>query len=507
MPPPPQNGSKKRAAYSALQPPPQRRSAIRPRSVRPLHHPFTSLSSCHDLAKALVLWSKLRSRAEGSFVFSTVSSTPVCSCGRGVIADRRRIFAFLRRGRARRRLVRVLRRRRRYRGPVRADRRRGRGRRCASSSPRKSRSTANLSLIAPDGRVAAKSREPAGRAAVFLVRRSGRRRPRARGSATLTARRRCSTITRDIAVRDASRRRRARRRAASGRCATAGTAPRKICIRRGSRNCSTRRSTRSRRGRRCTRCCATARAICCSTIWARRRRSDDAPISPDCADLVYFLRAYFAFKMGLPFGYSSARAAAAASRRSATRWFDQCAMPRPRRAPAAGAGGVRSARISARWSPTPCSPAPCASPANDDNTDFYTVPLTQQTLRPGTVYADPYGHVLMLVRRVPQIGRRAPASSSRSTASRTARSRASASGAAISCSPTIPRSAAPASSASGRSCATRTARLRRLTNAEIAKNPQYGDFSLEQSKLGGRRVLRPHGRRDVAASRSIRCAR
>ena len=26
--------------------------------------------------------------------------------------------------------------------------------------------------------------------------------------------------------------------------------------------------------------------------------------------------------------------------------------------------------------------------------------------------------------------------------------------------------------------------LRRLTNAEIAKNPQYGDFSLDQSKLG-----------------------
>src|SRR5207342_3552820 len=26
--------------------------------------------------------------------------------------------------------------------------------------------------------------------------------------------------------------------------------------------------------------------------------------------------------------------------------------------------------------------------------------------------------------------------------------------------------------------------LRRLSNAEIAKNPQYGDFSLEQSKLG-----------------------
>ena len=42
------------------------------------------------------------------------------------------------------------------------------------------------------------------------------------------------------------------------------------------------------------------------------------------------------------------------------------------------------------------------SSASVDNTDFYTVPLTQQSLRPGTVYADPYGHVLMLVQRVPE---------------------------------------------------------------------------------------------------------
>ncbi len=27
-------------------------------------------------------------------------------------------------------------------------------------------------------------------------------------------------------------------------------------------------------------------------------------LKPDCADMPYFLRAYFAFKMGLPFGYS-----------------------------------------------------------------------------------------------------------------------------------------------------------------------------------------------------------
>ena len=135
-----------------------------------------------------------------------------------------------------------------------------------------------LSLIAPDGSVAAKSRERARRAAVFLVRRgrvagggnvarAARARPRAR---------RVRTITREIAVqRRASRRGRARRRAASGRCAIAGIARQKTCIRRGSRSCSTRRSMPRRRGRRCTRCCATDRAISCSTIWvsAKTRRS------------------------------------------------------------------------------------------------------------------------------------------------------------------------------------------------------------------------------------------
>ena len=45
--------------------------------------------------------------------------------------------------------------------------------------------------------------------------------------------------------------------------------------------------------------------------------------------------------------------------------------------------------------------------------------------------------------------------------------------------------------------------LRRLSNEEIAKDPQYGDFSLEQAQARGRRLLRPHGRRDVArAARS-----
>ena len=38
----------------------------------------------------------------------------------------------------------------------------------------------------------------------------------------------------------------------------------------------------------------------------------------------------------------------------------------------------------------------------DDNTDYYPVPLTRAALRPGTIYADPYGHVLMVVKWLPQ---------------------------------------------------------------------------------------------------------
>ena len=88
---------------------------------------------------------QIASRAEGSFVSSTVSSTPVCSCRHGVAADRRRLFrfAFFGRRRTRRGLVRRLRRRRRYRGLVRADgavdrgavARHRRARRCVALGP------------------------------------------------------------------------------------------------------------------------------------------------------------------------------------------------------------------------------------------------------------------------------------------------------------------------------------------------------------------------------------
>jgi hypothetical protein len=59
-------------------------------------------------------------------------------------------------------------------------------------------------------------------------------------------------------------------------------------------------------------------------------------IQPDCADLPYFLRGYFAFKMGLPFGYRSfarRRGQAAAVPRGGTfRKRSRPPAPKPRRA-------------------------------------------------------------------------------------------------------------------------------------------------------------------------------
>ena len=64
-----------------------------------------------------------------------------------------------------------------------------------------------------------------------------------------------------------------------------------------------------------------------------------------------------------------------------------------------------------------------------------------------------------------------------------ARSRESASGAAISCSCTIPRSAAQGFKHFRPIVGDKNGPLRRLINAEITKNPHYADFSLEQSNM------------------------
>src|SRR5690242_8133934 len=120
-------------------------------------------------------------------------------------------------------------------------------------------------------------------------------------------------------------------------------------------------------------------------------------LRPDCADLPYFLRAYFAFKMGLPFGFSKCSRGGGGNPPTCFGWASiQNAE--------AGKGGNLAASFGSymRVVADGVHSGTGRTRANDDNTDYYPVSLTQDTLRPGTVYADPYGHLLVLVRRVAQ---------------------------------------------------------------------------------------------------------
>ena len=232
-------------------------------------------------------------------------------------------------------------------------------------------------------------------------------------------------------------------------------------------------------------------------------------LRPDCADLPYFLRAYFAFKMGLPFGFSKCTRGGGGRAPHCPQWFSiqnaeaaRPAPPEPLPPPGtpAAAGG----------SAAPGAPAPAPKPrlglaasfgdfsrivadsvhsgsgrtvAGDNNTDYYPVTLKQETLRPGTVYADPYGHILMLVRRVPQSDGAAGVflavdGQPDGTVARKRFWRGNflfAQDSALG-GPGFKRFRPVVRGTDGV--------LRRLTNEQISKNPQYADFSLDQAKLG-----------------------
>ena len=225
------------------------------------------------------------------------------------------------------------------------------------------------------------------------------------------------------------------------------------------------------------------------------RGEDDARsgLRPDCADFAYFLRAYFAYKMGLPFGYSNCSRGTGGKPPKCYQWFDieHPEVTRPSLPPEVDAAAAPPAQKPKR--PTTFGEylrdvgdvvhtGAVRVAGSDDNTDFYTVALTQQALRPGTVYADPYGHVLMLVHRVPELDGKPGVFL------------------AVDAEPdgSITRKRFwrgnflfvhdPALGSSGFKhfrpiVRDKNGSLRRLANGDIAKNPDYGDFSLDQSRM------------------------
>ena len=229
-------------------------------------------------------------------------------------------------------------------------------------------------------------------------------------------------------------------------------------------------------------------------------------IRPDCADLPYFLRTYFAFKMGLPFGYSKcSRGTGGVAPRCSEWWNIKKQEPLPGKAATETSSGLLSifkeaatqTREKSRQRPS----GPLAgfgayigttvanavhsgngrTAAGDENTDYYPVSLSEENLRPGTVYADPYGHVLVISKRLPQTKDDAGVilavdGQPDGTVARKRFWRGNflfAQDKALG-GPGFKRF---------RPIVAGGSELKRMSNAEIGKNPEYGDFSLDQSKL------------------------
>ena len=234
-------------------------------------------------------------------------------------------------------------------------------------------------------------------------------------------------------------------------------------------------------------------------------------IRPDCADLPYFLRAYFAFKMGLPFGYSKCSRGDGGEAPKCFEWWN-VENPEPPRLPPSEQTAASRSLFGVVQQPVvrPVS-APAPAPKQlglvpsfshylpiladgvhsgsgrtalaDNNTDYYPVPLKEETLRPGTVYADPYGHILMIAGRVPQSGDAAGVllAVDAQPDGTVARKRFWRGNFLFAKDPAL---GGPGFKRFRPIVRERNGALRRLTNDEIAKNPQYADFSLDQAHLG-----------------------
>ena len=117
--------------------------------------------------------------------------------------------------------------------------------------------------------------------------------------------------------------------------------------------------------------------------------------TPDCADLPYLLRAYFAWKLKLPFGFRTcSRGADAAPPRCTGLTTNEALL----KAPTPLLGFKRFVRLLMDG----VHSGNGRTALNDDETDFYPVELRRDALRPGTLYADPYGHTLIIVKWIPQ---------------------------------------------------------------------------------------------------------
>jgi len=119
-------------------------------------------------------------------------------------------------------------------------------------------------------------------------------------------------------------------------------------------------------------------------------------MEPDCADNPYFLRAYFSWKLGLPFGFHKCDWGGRIGVPLCTRWISN---QEPREY---GNSDIQAFQSFLRSIMNTVHSGSARTALADNTTDLYPVKLTQEHLKPGVVFADPYGHTLTLVRWIPQ---------------------------------------------------------------------------------------------------------
>jgi len=113
--------------------------------------------------------------------------------------------------------------------------------------------------------------------------------------------------------------------------------------------------------------------------------------TPDCADLPYFLRAYFSWKMGLPFGFRDCDRGTDSRPPRCTTFYGNDEAP-------SGKDELAAVKSFFRQMSNRVQSGSARTALDDDGTDYYPVALDRKALRPGVIYADPYGHVMMIVK-------------------------------------------------------------------------------------------------------------
>jgi hypothetical protein len=123
--------------------------------------------------------------------------------------------------------------------------------------------------------------------------------------------------------------------------------------------------------------------------------SNKVTMEPDCADNPFYLRAYFSWKLGLPFGYHLSDRGYVGRSPQPGQWITN-------ETASSKSNPVQAFNSFLRSVMNGVHSGTARTALSDEKSDYYPVALERESLRPGTVYADPYGHTLILVSWIPQ---------------------------------------------------------------------------------------------------------